>query len=155
MGTEADVLLFHEKTYVDFVKEKSKTGEGFLDYGDTPAFPGVYEAALYTVGGTLDGLDQILKGRVDHFFNPIGGLHHARRARAGGFCVFDDPAIAISKCIEQLDPKMSRVVYVDIDAHHRYANTTKVEDELPKFPRVAYVDIDAHHGDGVYYGFEE
>lgn len=125
MAEEEDLLLFHEKAYVDFVKEKSHTGVGYLDYGDTPAFPGVYEASLYTVGGTLDGLEQILDGKLDHFFNPVGGLHHARRERAGGFCVFDDPAIAISKCIN--DTKLSRV---------------------------AYVDIDAHHGDGVFYGFE-
>jgi acetoin utilization protein AcuC len=127
MASKEDVLLFHDQAYVDFVEEKSKTGEGFLDYGDTPAFPGVYEAALYTVGSTLDGLEKILNGTVDHFFNPVGGLHHARRERAGGFCVFDDPAVAIAKCINVLNPKMFRV---------------------------AYVDIDAHHGDGVYYGFK-
>ena len=105
MATEADLLLFHDPVYVDFVKEKSKTGEGYIDYGDTPAFPGVYEASLYTAGSTLFGLQQILDGKMDHFFNPVGGLHHARRERAGGFCVFDDPAIAISKCINALDPK--------------------------------------------------
>ncbi len=128
MAEEESLLLFHDRAYVDFVKEQSKTGVGYLDYGDTPAFPGVYEASLYTVGSTLYGLQQILDGKLDHFFNPVGGLHHARRERAGGFCVFDDPAIAISKCINALDPKLSRV---------------------------AYVDIDAHHGDGVFYGFED
>ncbi len=111
---EEDLLLFHTKRYVDFVKKASKMGTRYLDYGDTPAFPGVYEAALYTVGTTLYGLDRILENKVDHFFNPIGGLHHARRDGAGGFCVFNDAAVAISKCLEEYD----RVAYIDIDAHH-------------------------------------
>jgi acetoin utilization protein AcuC len=125
LGKEEQVTLFHEKEYVDFVKASSKRGEGFLDYGDTPSFKGVYEASLYTVGSSLDGLNLIMEGKVDHFFNPIGGLHHARRDRAGGFCVFNDSACAIEKAL--IDYKLKTI---------------------------AYVDIDAHHGDGVYYGFE-
>jgi len=125
MATEEDLLLFHKRQYVDFVKEKSKSGQGYLDYGDTPAFVGVYEASLYSVGSTLDGLRKISSRKLDHFFNPVGGLHHARKDRAAGFCVFNDAAIAIAKCLNE------------------------------GASRVAYVDIDAHHGDGVYYGFEE
>jgi len=125
LTTEKELLLFHTQRYIDFVNQASIRGTGYLDYGDTPVFPGVYEAALYTVGSSLNGLSSINEGRVDHFFNPVGGLHHARRDRAGGFCVFDDCAVAISKALGDLGMK-----------------------------RVAYVDIDAHHGDGVYYGFE-
>ncbi len=126
IAREEELLLFHTKEYVDFVRSSSETGTGFLDYGDTPSFKGVYEAALFTVGNSLNGGQLIFEGKVDHFFNPVGGLHHARRDRAGGFCVFNDCAIAISRAIDKLGMK-----------------------------RVAYVDIDAHHGDGVYYGFEE
>ncbi len=125
LATEEEIELFHTKDYVEFVKLKSKIGEGYLDYGDTPAFPGVYEASSYTVGTTLFGMKRILEKKTDHFFNPIGGLHHARRDRAGGFCVFDDAAVGISRAINDLGMR-----------------------------KVAYVDIDAHHGDGVYYGFE-
>jgi acetoin utilization protein AcuC len=124
-ATEEEIELFHTREYVEFVKAKSRSGEGYLDYGDTPAFPGVYEASSYTVGTTLFGMKQILEKQTDHFFNPIGGLHHARRERAGGFCVFDDAAVAISRAINELGMK-----------------------------KVAYIDVDAHHGDGVYYGFE-
>ncbi len=123
--TVNDLTLFHKQEYVDFVRNKSQSGEGFLDYGDTPAFHGVYEASLYTVGSTLAGLKKISTGELDHFFNPVGGLHHARKDRAGGFCVFNDAAVGIAK---SLADGMSRI---------------------------AYVDIDGHHGDGVYYGFEE
>ena len=125
LATEADLLVFHTKEYVERVKKMSKTGEGYLDYGDTPAFKGVYEASLFTVGNTLNGLRSVLEGRFDHFFNPIGGLHHASASEARGFCVFNDSSIAISKAINEF-----------------------------KLRSVAYVDIDAHHGDGIYYEFE-
>lgn len=122
---EQDLLLFHAQEYVDFVKASSKLGSGYLDYGDTPSFKGVYEASLFPVGSTLEGFRMIVDGKFDHFFNPVGGLHHARRDRAGGFCVFNDAAVVIEKAIKDLDLK-----------------------------KIAYVDIDAHHGDGVFYGFE-
>jgi acetoin utilization protein AcuC len=124
-ASEEQLMVFHTQEYVNFVKRSSESGEGYLDYGDTPSFPGVYEASLFPVGSSLLGLDLIMEKNLDHFFNPVGGLHHARRERAGGFCVFNDAAIAISKALE----------------------TYSLE-------RVAYVDIDAHHGDGVYFGFE-
>jgi acetoin utilization protein AcuC len=124
-ATKKDLRLFHTEKYIDFVIESSRSGKGYLDFPDTPSFPGVYEASLYTVGSTLYGLDAVLQGEFRHFFNPVGGLHHAARDRASGFCVFDDAAVAISRALQQDD-------------------TTKV----------AYVDIDAHHGDGVFYGFE-
>jgi acetoin utilization protein AcuC len=122
---EDDLLLFHTEEYVRLVKDASALGEGSLDAGDTPSFKGVYEASLFPVGSTLQGLRLIRAGEVDHFFNPVGGLHHARRGRAGGFCVFNDAAIAIACALSGTG-----------------------------FARVAYVDIDAHHGDGVFYGFE-
>jgi len=124
-ASEEDLLLFHTEDYVRLVKESSRLGEGLLDAGDTPSFQGVYEASLFPVGSTLEGLRLILEGGLDHFFNPVGGLHHARRGRAGGFCVFNDAAIAVASSLSSA-----------------------------RFTRVAYVDIDAHHGDGVYYGFE-
>jgi acetoin utilization protein AcuC len=124
-ATMEDLLLFHTPEYVSLVRESSRLGEGFLDYADTPSFRGVYEAALYPVGSTLEGLRLVLEGRLDHFLNPVGGLHHAREGKAGGFCVFNDAAIAIRRALSH-----------------------------PGIGRVAYVDIDAHHGDGVFYGFE-
>src|SRR5580700_10204703 len=70
---EDDLLLFHTPEYVSLVMESSRLGEGFLDYADTPSFRGIYEASLFPVGSTLDGLGLILEGKVDHFFNPVGG----------------------------------------------------------------------------------
>jgi acetoin utilization protein AcuC len=124
-ATREELEYFHVPAYVDRVIELSKRGSGLLDAGDTPAFPGVYEAAALVVGGTLDALAAIVAGPIRHAFIPIGGLHHATRDSAAGFCVFNDCGVAI-------------------EAARR----------LHDIRRVAYVDIDAHHGDGVFYAFE-
>jgi acetoin utilization protein AcuC len=84
LGSGEDALSFHDKEYVDLVRAASKRGGVLLDRGDTPAFKGVFEASLYVVGSTLAALDMVMKGvdgkgrKVEHAFNPIGGLHHAR-----------------------------------------------------------------------------
>ena len=120
------IQRFHHADYVERVRSQSRTGSGFLDYGDTPAFAGVFEAAACVVGSVLDGLQKILDGHCRRVFVPIAGLHHARRDRAAGFCVFNDCGVAIETLRQ-----------------------------VHGLRRVAYVDIDAHHGDGVFYGFED
>ncbi|MDQ6722891.1 MAG: acetoin utilization protein AcuC [Thermoproteota archaeon] len=128
IAQEEILLQFHDKKYVDMVKESSKKGIGFLDHGDTPSFKGVFEASCYVVGSSLKALDLVMekKDGILHAFNPIGGLHHARRGSAGGFCVFNDIGILI------------------MNARKKYG-----------INRISYVDIDAHHGDGVFYEFEK
>jgi acetoin utilization protein AcuC len=128
LADESTVSSFHDKNYINFVKESSITGSGYLDSGDTPSFKGVFEASLYVIGSTLLALDTVINKTdgIVHAFNPIGGLHHARRDAAGGFCVFNDIGIAI------------------MYAKKRY-----------NIKKILYVDIDAHHGDGVYYEFEQ
>lgn len=111
-----DLILFHEADYIDFVRRRSEEGRGYLDYGDTPAFRGCYEASLYVVGSTLKLIKLILQEELDHGFNPVGGLHHARRSSAGGFCIFNDVAVAIKYLLER--ERLSEILYVDIDAHH-------------------------------------
>jgi acetoin utilization protein AcuC len=123
--TEEELRSFHSAEFLDFVRERSESGSGWLDAGDTPAFKGVYEAAAGVVGATLAATDAIMAGECRRAFVPIGGLHHAARDRAAGFCVFNDCGVAI----EQL--------------------------KRAGLERIAYVDIDAHHGDGVFYAFED
>jgi acetoin utilization protein AcuC len=120
-----EIESFHTAEYLEFVRERSAAGSGFLDGGDTPAKKGIYEAALSVVGATLVGVEAIMDGKSRRAFIPIAGLHHAARDRAAGFCVFNDCGVAI----EILRRKYG-------------------------LRKVAYVDIDAHHGDGVFYGFE-
>jgi acetoin utilization protein AcuC len=124
MATREEMELFHHAAYIDLLIERSQTGMGFLDTGDTPAFKGVYEAAANVVGSTLLGVEALMDGTARRAFIPIAGLHHATRAGAAGFCALNDCGIAIEVL------------------RHRYG-----------LKRVAYIDIDAHHGDGVYYGF--
>ncbi|MGB5338812.1 MAG: acetoin utilization protein AcuC [Gammaproteobacteria bacterium] len=116
---------FHTPAYVDRVIAQTRTGAGYLDCGDTPAYPGIYEAACYVAGSVLDAIERLLSGGCHYAFVPIAGLHHARRDSAAGFCVFNDCGIAIETL---------RSVH--------------------GLQRIAYVDIDAHHGDGVFYSFE-
>ncbi len=124
-ATREELLRFHTPDYVDRVQRLSGIGTGYLDGGDTPAFPGVFEAAARVVGGTLVALDRIVNGPQTRAFIPIGGLHHAAPDSAAGFCVFNDCGVAIATAREVFG-----------------------------ISTVAYIDIDAHHGDGVYYAFE-
>lgn len=122
----ATIERFHRAEYVARVIEASREGEGYLDSGDTPAFPGCYEVAAHLVGAALEGARRILAGEARRTFQPIGGLHHARRGAAAGFCVFNDLGVLIES----------------LRAEHRVQ-------------RIAYVDIDVHHGDGIYYEYED
>ena len=124
-ATDDELLLFHSQRHVDFVRARSVEGQGSLDGGDTPAFRGCFEAAATVVGATLDAAAALLAGTAERAFVPIGGLHHAARDAAAGFCIFNDCGVLIEHLRQNCG----------ID-------------------RVAYVDIDAHHGDGVFYGFE-
>jgi len=125
VAEDAELASFHAPAYLEFVRRRSATGDGFLDGGDTPAFRGVYEAAAAVVGATLTAVEALVEGRCRRAFVPIAGLHHAGRDRAAGFCVFNDCGVAVEI----------------LRARHGLR-------------RIAYVDIDAHHGDGVFYAFE-
>ncbi len=117
--------LFHTKEYISKVQQFSELGKGYLDVGDTPAFPGVFEAAATVVGTTIAAVDAVMQNDCRHAFNPIGGLHHARREAASGFCVFNDCGVVIEYLQSEYDLK-----------------------------QILYVDIDAHHSDGVFYSYE-
>ena len=125
LATDEEILRFHTPEYLAFVRKKAQEGTGFLDAGDTPAFPGVDKAAARVVGAVLAATEAILQGKVRRAFVPIAGLHHARRDAAGGFCVFNDIGVVIE--------------------------TLKAQGITPVF----YLDIDAHHGDGVFYAYED
>lgn len=124
VADDAELLMFHTSRHLEYVRKRSAEGTGALDGGDTPAFRGCFEAAARVVGATLVAATAVLEGAAERAFVPIGGLHHAARDKAAGFCVFND-------------------VGVLIEALRKHGLT-----------RVAYVDIDVHHGDGVFYPFE-
>src|ERR1700722_11745030 len=89
LATDLEITQFHTLEYLRFVKKKSIEGTGFLDYGDTPAVPGLFEAAAYVVGTVLEAINQIMQGTIKRAFIPIAGLHHSHASAASGFCVFN------------------------------------------------------------------
>lgn len=121
-ATRKELLRVHSGEYVDAVQRLgeagSDTGEGWrwgLGTDDTPIFPGMHEVTSLVAGGTILAAELVMSGEVDRAFNIAGGLHHAHRDRASGFCVYSDLAAAIAWIREAHG---SRVLYIDYDAHH-------------------------------------
>ena len=120
-ATDEEIQTLHHPEYVEAVKSFSR-GEkkydparfNFSTSGDNPIFEGMYEAAALSTGASLVAAEQVEAGLAGLAFNISGGLHHAAPGNPSGFCVFNDPAIAINFLLS----KGLRVVYVDIDAHH-------------------------------------
>jgi len=108
----------HDAGYVEVVRAFSRDPESRsragIGPGDTPAFAGMHEAAAAVAGGSLVAMEAILRGEVEHAFHPGGGLHHAMPDRAGGFCVYNDPALAVARARRD----GLRVLYIDLDVHH-------------------------------------
>jgi acetoin utilization protein AcuC len=119
-AADADLLRCHERRYLDVVKRFSASpfGEdaraGIGEGGDDPPFAGMHEAGAMVAGGSLRAMEAILAGDEEHAFHPGGGLHHAMSGRASGFCIYNDPALAIARARQD----GLRVLYVDLDVHH-------------------------------------
>ncbi len=140
LADEASVGEFHSRDYIAAVRTFSLglTGFqpqrfGFAQGGDNPIYPGMYEAALLSAGATLRAARLVADGEVSAAFNISGGLHHAAARHASGFCVFNDPVIAIKYLLN----RGLRVAYVDIDAHHGDG----VQDAFYDDPRVLTISV--------------
>ena len=135
-ATDAELELVHEPGYIAAVRQAGQSAAtgapasyaSALRFGlgtpDDPVFPGMHEASALVAGATLAAARAMASGSAQHGASIAGGLHHAMAGHASGFCVYNDPAIAIAWLLE---------------------NTA--------FDRIAYVDIDVHHGDGVQAAF--
>jgi acetoin utilization protein AcuC len=86
-----------------------------LGTADNPIFDGMHEASALVAGATVNAAEAVWSGEALRAVNVAGGLHHAMRDRASGFCVYNDPAVAIARL---LDRGAQRVAYVDVDVHH-------------------------------------
>jgi len=126
LASDAELLRFHTAAHLAQVRTAAARGVAALDDGDTPVFADMHRAAARVVGTALEACARVVAGELDSSFQAIGGLHHARRDRAAGFCVYNDCGVVIET--------LRRV---------------------HGLRRIAYVDLDAHHGDGVFYGFED
>jgi acetoin utilization protein AcuC len=119
-ATDEVIGSVHTAEYIDATKRAGE-GEpgpwGRFGYGpgDNPIFPRMHEAASIVVGASVAAARAVWQEGYDHAFNASGGLHHAMPGRASGFCVYDDPAVAIAWLLQE---GAERVAYVDVDVHH-------------------------------------
>jgi acetoin utilization protein AcuC len=117
-ASDSDLRMCHVQEYIEIVHRFSVDPFGPMEAGighsDNPPFAGMHEASAAVAGGSLRAMEAILLGDIEHAFHPGGGLHHAMRDRAWGFCVYNDPALAIARARRD----GLRVMYIDLDAHH-------------------------------------
>lgn len=125
-AADADLERVHAASYLAAVRSAPELGDDpahGLGTDDNPIFWGMHEASCLVCGGSLLAAREIAEGRAERAVSIAGGLHHAMRTRAAGFCVYNDVAVAIAWLLEH------------------------------GFERIAYVDVDVHHGDGVQAAF--
>lgn len=121
LATDAELERVHAAEFLALVRAAAADPAGpaaamaGLGPGDTPAFPGVHTAASRVAGGSITAAEGVWAGQVEHAVNIAGGLHHAMRHHASGFCVYNDPAVSIAWL---LDHGAARVAYIDCDVHH-------------------------------------
>ncbi|CAN5662511.1 acetoin utilization protein AcuC [soil metagenome] len=130
-ATEEDLLTVHSLTYIRLVEQAAMgvvDAADLLQYGigssDNPVVPDVHEAGSRVVGAVLGACRIVMSGEAEHALCISGGLHHALRSKASGFCFYNDAGVAIAR----------------------------LKEENPGI-RIAYIDTDAHHGDGVQWMF--
>ncbi|GAB1206619.1 hypothetical protein APSETT445_005309 [Aspergillus pseudonomiae] len=121
-ASKYEMTQFHTDEYIDFLskvtpdnmdtyaKEQSKYNVG----DDCPVFDGLFEFCGISAGGSMEGAARLNRNKCDIAVNWAGGLHHAKKSEASGFCYVNDIVLGI---LELLRFKQ-RVLYVDIDVHH-------------------------------------
>ncbi|MBA2724791.1 MAG: acetoin utilization protein AcuC [Actinobacteria bacterium] len=122
-ASDVSILRAHDADYVTIVKtlgDRNSRSRGGLQYGlgtdDNPIFGKMHEASAAVCGATATAASTVASGEATCAFSPAGGLHHARRNEASGFCIYNDPAVAIYEMLE-INPQW-RVMYLDVDVHH-------------------------------------
>jgi acetoin utilization protein AcuC len=148
-ATDPELELVHDPGYISVVRaagaanpdggqpDASTLLRHGLGTADDPVFAGMHEASALVAGATLGAARALWSGSVQHAANIAGGLHHAMRGNASGFCIYNDPAIAIRWLLSQ---GAERVAYVDIDVHHGDGVQAAFWDD----PRVLTISVHEH-----------
>ncbi|GAA2039175.1 acetoin utilization protein AcuC [Yaniella flava] len=150
VATDAELATIHSIEYIAQVKAASSDASSQdaatlaniadvyeavgLGTEDCPVFADLHDSSARIAGGSLAAAKAIWAGEVDRAVNFAGGMHHAQRSAASGFCIYNDAAIAIQY---MLDQGAERVAYVDVDAHHGDG----VEQAFYNDPRVLTISI--------------
>ncbi|GFR46630.1 hypothetical protein Agub_g8235 [Astrephomene gubernaculifera] len=167
--TFEELTAFHADDYINFLKgvtpntvdenmtQLRRFNMGLAGEADCPVFDGMYEFCQTYSGGSVDGAAQLASGAAQLAFNWSGGMHHAKKAEASGFCYVNDIVLAILELLKTY----ARVLYVDIDIHHGdgveeafYLTDRVMTVSFHKFgeffPGTGALD-DIGHGKGKYY----
>ncbi|KAL4418842.1 hypothetical protein ABPG77_004439 [Micractinium sp. CCAP 211/92] len=124
--TREEIMHFHADDYVDFLTSVTPENQeefmmqmrrfnlGPVGEADCPVFDGMMEYFQIYSGGSVGGAALINEGEADVVMNWSGGMHHAKKGEASGFCYINDIVLAILELLKV----HQRVLYVDIDIHH-------------------------------------
>uniref|UniRef100_A0A6B2L521 Histone deacetylase n=1 Tax=Arcella intermedia TaxID=1963864 RepID=A0A6B2L521_9EUKA len=125
-ATESELGKYHGEEYLKSLKnfqreETSDSGDessqGCVPINadkDCPYFDSVFEFSQLYAGASIDAAKKLVNEEVDIAINWAGGLHHARKNKAFGFCYINDIVLAIMELLRY----HPRVLYIDIDVHH-------------------------------------
>ncbi|MBM7075902.1 MULTISPECIES: acetoin utilization protein AcuC [Micromonospora] len=134
---DATLTRVHRPDYLEAVRAAPRDPL-FAGYGlgtsDNPVFDGMHESSALIAGASVAAAEAVWRGEARRAVNVAGGLHHAMPDRAAGFCVYNDPAVAIARL---LDLGAERVAYVDVDVHHGDG----VQEIFYRDPRVLTVSL--------------
>src|SRR6202046_5404315 len=159
-ASDADLELVHDPQYIAAVRQagrraqadaRAAAGAGWpaaagppgaarlfgLGTEDDPVFPGLHEGSALVAGATLAAARAVWSGSASHGASIAGGLHHAMAGHASGFCVYNDPAIAIAWLLAR---GAERIAYVDMDVHHGDG----VQAAFYNDPRVLTISLHEH-----------
>jgi acetoin utilization protein AcuC len=157
-ASDAELELIHEPEYIAAVRRAgglepvaagtaamdrnaAVPGDAELAFGlgtaDDPVFPAMHEASALVAGATLAAARAMWSGSAEHGASIAGGLHHAMADHASGFCIYNDPAIAIAWLLDQ---GVERIGYVDVDVHHGDGVQAAFYDD----PRVLTISLHEH-----------
>ncbi|WP_306215839.1 acetoin utilization protein AcuC [Actinoplanes sp. RD1] len=152
MADDAALTRVHRADYLEAVR-LAPSDPFFRGWGlntpDNPVFDDMHEASARICGASIAAAEAVWSGAATRAVNVSGGLHHAMAARAAGFCVYNDPAVAIARL---LDRGAERIAYVDVDVHHgdgvqaafyddpRVLTVSLHESPLTLFPGTGYPD---------------
>ena len=148
-ASDADLELVHDPGYIALVRLAGSPGypagdvaaRTLVSHGlgteDDPVFAGMHEAAAMIAGASLAAARAVWTSAAQHAASIAGGLHHAMTGNASGFCVYNDPAIAIAWLLGQ---GAERIAYLDVDAHHGDGVQAAFWDD----PRVLTISLHEH-----------